>query len=116
MLLSGNEDSSEPRTLLKSLAPDHRPISAWAGEEAAIEGRTAGADDYLGKPFSARELLARVAANLKLAQTQKDSDAVVNHRRPARHDVQHSPSALRSDASVENAPARSYDWTGPTEF
>ena len=39
-------------------------LSARAGEEAKVEGLDAGADDYLTKPFSARELLARVAANI----------------------------------------------------
>jgi signal transduction histidine kinase len=42
-------------------------LSARAGEEATIEGLQAGADDYLVKPFSARELLARVAARLEIA-------------------------------------------------
>ena len=41
-------------------------LSARAGEEATVEGLDAGADDYLVKPFSARELLARVRANLEL--------------------------------------------------
>ncbi|HEY0817421.1 MAG TPA: ATP-binding protein [Rhizobacter sp.] len=36
-------------------------LSARAGEEARIEGREAGASDYLAKPFSARELKSRVA-------------------------------------------------------
>ncbi|MGH2412192.1 MAG: ATP-binding protein, partial [Microcystaceae cyanobacterium] len=48
-------------------------LSARAGEEARIEGLKAGADDYLTKPFSARELLARVEANLKLAQLRRDA-------------------------------------------
>src|SRR5690606_29309802 len=39
-------------------------LSARAGEEASIEGLEAGADDYLVKPFSAAELLARVRANV----------------------------------------------------
>ena len=43
-------------------------LSARAGEEARIEGLHAGADDYLVKPFSARELLASVASQLRLVQ------------------------------------------------
>ena len=43
-------------------------LSARAGEEARVEGVDAGADDYLTKPFSARELLARVGANLAMAR------------------------------------------------
>jgi signal transduction histidine kinase/FixJ family two-component response regulator len=45
-------------------------LSARAGEEAKVEGLDAGADDYLVKPFSARELLARVDANLKIASVR----------------------------------------------
>ncbi|BAY23674.1 multi-sensor hybrid histidine kinase [Calothrix sp. NIES-2100] len=48
-------------------------LSARAGEEAKVEGLAAGADDYLIKPFSARELLARVEATLKLAQLRRDA-------------------------------------------
>ena len=40
--------------------------SARAGEEARVEGIDAGADDYLVKPFSTRELLARVGALLEV--------------------------------------------------
>ena len=45
-------------------------LSARAGEEARIEGYDAGADDYLFKPFSGRELLAHVAARLELGRLQ----------------------------------------------
>jgi signal transduction histidine kinase len=41
-------------------------LSARAGEESKVEGLEAGADDYLTKPFAARELLARVSSHLKL--------------------------------------------------
>jgi signal transduction histidine kinase len=48
-------------------------LSARAGEEARVEGLDAGADDYLIKPFSARELLARVRSNLELARLRREA-------------------------------------------
>jgi PAS domain S-box-containing protein len=52
-------------------------LSARAGEEASIEGLTAGADDYLIKPFSARELIARVDAALKLALLRRETSEII---------------------------------------
>ncbi|HEY1052694.1 MAG TPA: histidine kinase dimerization/phospho-acceptor domain-containing protein, partial [Prosthecobacter sp.] len=43
-------------------------LSARAGEEARVEGVQQGADDYLVKPFSARELIARVSTHLDLGR------------------------------------------------
>jgi signal transduction histidine kinase len=43
-------------------------LSARAGEQARIEGAPSGADDYIVKPFSARELVARVAAQVELSR------------------------------------------------
>ncbi|WP_207515791.1 PAS domain-containing protein [Longitalea luteola] len=43
-------------------------VSARAGEEAKIEGFDIGADDYLIKPFSAKELLARVRSQISISQ------------------------------------------------
>ncbi len=67
--------------LLKELRADDRlktvpviMLSARAGEEARVEGIGAGADDYLTKPFSARELLARVSARLELARLRAQLD------------------------------------------
>ncbi|WP_436527042.1 SpoIIE family protein phosphatase [Actinoplanes sp. HUAS TT8] len=48
-------------------------LSARAGEESAVEGLAAGADDYLVKPFSTRELTARVRANVELGQLRRET-------------------------------------------
>nr|WP_239522592.1 SpoIIE family protein phosphatase [Geodermatophilus sabuli] len=49
-------------------------LSARAGEDAAVEGLAAGADDYLVKPFSAQELLARVGAHLHLGRARRAAE------------------------------------------
>lgn len=46
-------------------------LSARAGEEATVEGLVSGADDYLVKPFSSRELLARVETHLEMARIRR---------------------------------------------
>jgi signal transduction histidine kinase/FixJ family two-component response regulator len=48
-------------------------LSARAGEEAEVEGLEAGADDYLVKPFSARELTARISTNIALARGRRET-------------------------------------------
>jgi len=64
--------------LLKELRADDRTrrlpvilLSARAGEESSIHGLEAGADDYLMKPFTARELLARVRTHVQLASQRR---------------------------------------------
>jgi signal transduction histidine kinase/DNA-binding response OmpR family regulator len=52
-------------------------VSARAGEENRVEGLQVGADDYLVKPFSARELIARVSANLELARVRAAATAAL---------------------------------------
>jgi signal transduction histidine kinase len=59
------------RALRDDAATAHVPVmllSARAGEEASAEGLRAGADDYVIKPFSARELTARVESRLTQAR------------------------------------------------
>jgi signal transduction histidine kinase len=50
-------------------------LSARAGEEARVEGLEAGADDYLVKPFAARELVARVQTQLMRAKVRSVEEA-----------------------------------------
>jgi PAS domain S-box-containing protein len=48
-------------------------VSARAGEESRVEGLEADADDYLIKPFAAPELLARVAAHVKMSNLRRET-------------------------------------------
>ncbi len=69
-------------------------LSARAGEESRIEGLLQGADDYLIKPFNARELMARVLAHLDMARLRKQSEDELKLARE---------SAERSKAAAEQA-------------
>ena len=70
-------------------------LSARAGEEARVEGIQSGADDYLVKPFGARELLARVAAHIELAQARKPWLWRTNGAGPRRSSSRSSPTSPR---------------------
>jgi PAS domain S-box-containing protein len=49
-------------------------LSARAGEESRIEGLDRGADDYLVKPFSARELLVRAGTLIRSAELRRRAE------------------------------------------
>jgi PAS domain S-box-containing protein len=74
--------------LLGALKADERTratpvlmLSARAGEDARVSGLAAGADDYVTKPFSARELRARVRSLLALAQARREAELQKQHLR-----------------------------------
>jgi PAS domain S-box-containing protein len=69
-------------------------LSARAGEEARVGGITFGADDYLVKPFSSRELLARVDSHVKMARFRRESQVQVEK---LNHDL-HAEIADREEA------------------
>ncbi|HEY8733744.1 MAG TPA: ATP-binding protein, partial [Puia sp.] len=61
------------------LHPDIRNIpviflSARAGEEAKVEGLRAGADDYLTKPFSAKELIVRISNHININRVRRETE------------------------------------------
>jgi two-component system NtrC family sensor kinase len=73
--------------LLKALRskPETRMIpiillSARAGEESVLSGLETGADDYLVKPFSARELLSRVKTHLEMQRVRRASTAELERK------------------------------------
>jgi len=69
-------------------------VSARAGEDGMADGLEAGADDYLVKPFAARELLARVRVQHRMIQLQRAAAAAERHAvardRAIAEELQHS--------------------------
>ena len=89
-------------SLLRAIRSDPRlseiPVillSARAGEESRVQGLEAGADDYLVKPFSARELTARVNSILELSRVRRNAFASVrDSERRIRGMFQQAPSFI----------------------
>jgi len=70
------------KTVKENPNTQHIPVillSARAGEEAKVEGIEAGADDYLVKPFSAKELLSRVRSQIKIRKIQTAAEQNIRH-------------------------------------
>ena len=80
--------------LIRALRADPRTatipvvvLSARAGEEARLEGHQHGADDYLVKPFSARELLVRINAQLAVAEHRRERETLLRREEAARREA-----------------------------
>jgi PAS domain S-box-containing protein len=78
-------------------------LSARAGEEARLEGLRAGADDYLTKPFSARELMARVETNLHLAQTRRETTRLLQEEAQILELLNRVGTAVAAELDLEKA-------------
>ncbi len=77
-------------------------LSARAEREAAIEGLDAGADDYLVKPFTACELIARVRANLERARVREEAARQVAEHARVLHGLAEAATVLASAASLDD--------------
>jgi PAS domain S-box-containing protein len=93
-------------------------LSARAGEEASIEGLTAGADDYIVKPFAARELIARVDAALAMARLrQETAEKLRQSEERFRHMADNAPVIVwvtDADAACSYLSRSWYEFTGTT--
>ncbi|WVR09485.1 hypothetical protein IAU60_006553 [Kwoniella sp. DSM 27419] len=55
-------------------------LTARGGDEAKVDGLLAGADDYLSKPFNARELIARAHMQMQLGKKRRALEAAFDER------------------------------------
>ena len=78
-MLPGQSGVQFARTLRADERTSDVPIimlTARTGEQDKVDGLEAGADDYITKPFSPKELLARIKAVLRRRAPQLTDDAV----------------------------------------
>ena len=78
-------------------------LSARAGEEARVEGLSAGADDYLIKPFAARELVARVGSAVRLGIDRRRSNAALREEARLLEILNRVGSAVAAELSLDRA-------------
>lgn len=75
VMLPGEDGLSLARSLRRSSTVPILMLSARGEEIDRVVGLEVGADDYLAKPFSPRELLARLRALLRRAGARQDEAA-----------------------------------------
>jgi two-component system phosphate regulon response regulator PhoB len=95
------------RSLKRSKDTEEIPVimlTARAAEADKVSGLEGGADDYITKPFSPRELLARIQAVLRRAQPA-GADGVLEAEGLSLNDTSHRVSSGDSEISL-----------GPTEY
>lgn len=94
VMMPGMDGLEVCRELRRDSDTDRTPVimlTARAAESDRVVGLELGADDYLTKPFSPRELVARVKAVLRRTQYQSEPTQAIRRGAlvvdPARHEV-----------------------------
>lgn len=77
--LSGEEVCKQLKADVRTAGIPILMLSAKAEEVDRVVGLELGADDYLTKPFSPRELVARVKAILRRTRGETDSPQILKH-------------------------------------
>ncbi len=90
------------RRLRANAETRHIPVvllTARAGAESTADGLLSGANDYLVKPFAARDLLVRVEAQLALLRTRREHESelrgALDRSEQARLRAKHTEDLLR---------------------
>ena len=81
-MMPGPDGVEVCRRLRKEGRTAHVPVimlTAKVAEEERVQGLDAGADDYVTKPFSVKELMARVRARLRRPPAGPDVPAIVRN-------------------------------------
>ena len=94
--------------LKKDSAYKHIPVimlTAKAEEDDKIQGLNAGADDYLTKPFSPRELVARINAVLRRVSSNKVVEEILEYEGLVLNEKSHRVTSNQKQVNV-----------GPIEF
>lgn len=100
VMLPGLDGLQVCRTLRAESTVPILLLSARGEEIDRVVGLEMGADDYLGKPFAMRELLARIRAMLRRVEMMRPSSLP-----PMMHSMQHSPAAKPRDGDDRHAAA-----------
>ena len=106
-MVEGTSGIEVCRRLRRSQSTAHVPIimlTARGAEDDRIRGLDTGADDYMTKPFSPRELLARVAAVMRRIRPALAGESI------AVGDLKLDPVAHKVQRSGQDLPL------GPTEY
>lgn len=98
--------------LVRTLRADPRtqtlPVilsSARAGDNKTAEGMNAGANDYIVKPFTAGEFLARVAAQIEIARVRDEKTQELQESLEREHQARTAAEALAAEVITQSEQA-----------